>query len=84
MKAIIILISIALLSFIGTNEKTYKVELKMNDWVKYSNGLETVKAYLNQSDLPARTVKELTDSIINPLKREIVNQVSKQAKDSTK
>lgn len=75
-----------LFSFIGGPvEKSYKVELPLQKWEKYFQGMEATRQLLTNSDLPYKTVSYLTDSILTPLNNEIAIQIQAQlAKDTTK
>lgn len=60
------------------SKKTYKVEADINFWVQATNGLEFTKNNLKSSDLPAKTVTLINDSLLTPLQMEITKQVQMQ------
>jgi hypothetical protein len=65
--------------------KKYSVTLPLNSWIKHSSGLEYIHGALERSDLPAKEVKFIKDSIIGPLQIDIGSQVNAQIKaDTTK
>lgn len=61
-----------------TDSTLFKVELDVKSWINQINGLEYVKYQLKKSDLPAREVSYITDSLIVPLQTIISTQVNKQ------
>lgn len=65
-------------------EKTYTVTLPMNQWIKFSNGLEQTANSLRQSDRPSREVAFLTDSVITPIWLQINQQVGEQRQKEQK
>jgi hypothetical protein len=69
-------------------KKLYRVEGDINFWVQATNGLEFTKNNLKTSDLPAKTVTLINDSLLTPLQAEISRQVqlqinAEQKKDTT-
>jgi hypothetical protein len=57
-------------------EKLYPVNDTVNGWTKTINGQEYLKQRIQQSDLPAKEVKFMIDSIITPLQDLISKQVA--------
>lgn len=69
-------------------EKRYSVTLPLQNWVQITNELEYIKGQLKQSDLPAKQVAFMSDSLLSPLQSIIGTQVNaalqaEQKKDST-
>ena len=73
--------------------KLYKVEQSIEWWVRTINAIDAAKTQLKQSDLPAKNVAYLTDSLMIPIQMEITKQVqdqlnaeakAQQKKDTTK
>lgn len=58
--------------------KMYKVEGDLNFWIRATNGIEITKNNLKTSDLPAKTVTLINDSLLTPLGNEIARQVQAQ------
>ncbi len=58
------------------SEKIYPVNDTVNGWTKTINGQEYLKQRIQQSDLPAKEVKFMIDSIITPLQDLISKQVA--------
>jgi hypothetical protein len=58
--------------------KRYSVNLTLNQWSYYSNGLQYVAGKLRQSDLPSKEVALMTDSVLAPLLNELGMQIGKQ------
>ncbi len=81
---------VALLSFqTHQQKKNYKVEAPIEYWISATNGLEFTKNYLKSSNLPAKEVTLICDSILLPIKDEMFRQVQAQLdaekkKDTTK
>jgi len=70
-------------------EKKYSVTLPLQNWVQITNELEYIKGQLKQTDLPAKQVAFMSDSLLTPLQSVIGTQVNaqlqlEQKKDSTK
>ncbi|SRR6266496_615597 len=66
----------------------YSVTLPLQNWVQITNELEYIKGQLKQSDLPAKQVAFMSDSLLTPLQSIIGTQVNaalqaEQKKDST-
>ena len=85
--------SFAIIAAIGAwatpNEKLYKVELPISEWVKHDRGMEYIKQMIRQSDLPSKQVAFITDSILTPFQSVIGAQINpviqaeqKKAQDS--
>src|SRR5690242_1908122 len=69
-------------------EKKYSVTLPLQNWVQITNELEYIKGQLKQTDLPAKQVAFMSDSLLSPLQSTIGTQVNaqlqaEQKKDST-
>lgn len=75
-KSLLLLLLIPFVGFIDNDN--YKVELPLQAWQTHLNGLAYVQSQLANSDLPAKQVKFMTDSIFAPLQKDIVNQVKTQ------
>lgn len=58
--------------------KLYKLELTIEDWSARINQLEYIKIKLRQSDLPAKEVALITDSVLIPFQTQITNQINQQ------
>lgn len=58
--------------------KLYKLELTIEDWSARINQLEYIKIILRQSDLPAKEVALITDSVLIPFQTQITNQINQQ------
>lgn len=77
-----------------TPEKKYNVSLPLNNWIKITQELEFIKSQLRQSDLPAKQVAYMSDSLLTTIQSTIGIQVNAQMeaekpkpevkKDSTK
>ena len=67
------------LSWVVSNEeKKYKVELPMSQWNKHNNGFNAIAGYLRNSNLPAKDVSYIQDSILTPFQIELATQIGKQ------
>lgn len=73
--------------------KLYKVEQTIEWWQRTLNAIEFAKTQLKQSDLPAKNVLFLADSLLAPIQFEMTKQVqdqlnaeakAQQKKDTTK
>lgn len=71
-----------LLLFSFSPEKKYTVEQTLPEWQKHLNKLETVKAIIDDSNLPNQQVKFIVKSI-DSLQMVIVSQLRSQL-DTTK
>lgn len=70
---------VALLAFQShQSKKTYKVEAPIEYWISATNGLEFTKNYLKSSNLPAKDVTLMCDSILIPMREEMARQVQAQ------
>lgn len=70
-------------------QKKYKVEQSIEWWSQTINAIEAAKTQLKQSDLPAKNVTYLSDSILAKIQFEITKQVqdqlnAEQKKDTSK
>ena len=75
----ILIASVLTLSFIvADEEKKYKVELPMSQWNKHNNGLNAIGSYLRSTNLPAKDVSYIQDSILTPFQMELSKQISAQ------
>ncbi len=79
-KTLLVFAVIIGLSFVA--EKQYVVKHDFNGWVTKVNVLRESAAQLRKSDLPARVVNPLADSLIK-FSDEIVSQVNVQLNDTT-
>lgn len=55
--------------------KRYSITLTLNQWILHDRGIELTKQSLKRSDLPARDVSFLIDSVLAPLQTEISRQI---------
>jgi hypothetical protein len=77
MCAILLSTTFVMAAFMGKQyEKLYPVNDTVNGWTKTINGQEYLKQRIQQSDLPAKEVKFMIDSIITPLQDLISKQVA--------
>jgi hypothetical protein len=60
--------------------KSYTVTLPLQKWVGYANGIDYTREKLMNSDLPAREVRLILDSVLNPLQVDISRQINEQIK----
>lgn len=60
--------------------KTYSVNLPLEKWSNYLQGIEYTKQQLRQSDLPSKQVALITDSVLTPMQVEITTQVQQLMK----
>lgn len=65
-----------LMAFKNYQEKNYTVTLPLDKWSNYVNGLEITKQQLRNSDLPAKQVTYITDSILTPIQISISQQIN--------
>lgn len=72
---------IAGLAFAPAQQKTYKVEMTLEQWSQRVNQLEYIKQQIRQSDMPSKQVALITDSVLTPMQSEISQQVQKQLTD---
>lgn len=56
--------------------KLYNVSLPLEEWSKHIQGIEITKIQLRNSDLPAKQVTYITDSILTPIQVSISQQVN--------
>lgn len=56
--------------------KNYSVSLPLEEWSKHIQGIEIAKVQLRNSDLPAKEVTYITDSILTPIQVSISQQVN--------
>lgn len=68
-------------AFTNRQVKTYNVNLTLDEWSKYVNWLEGTKAALKRSDLPAKDVMFINDSLLTVMQSTISQQVQKQLND---
>lgn len=59
-------------------EKKYTVSLTLKDWDMFVQQLETIKAKVKGSNLPANEVYYMVDSIITPFQQISVGQLRQQ------
>lgn len=57
-------------------EKSYKVELPLSEWVKHDRGMEYIKSAIRLSDLPSKQTSFIIDSILTPFQSAIGNQIN--------
>ena len=83
MNKIIIFLALVFLSFkANDSDKKLSVTLSVNDWQSDIDILEIAKNALKQSDLPAKNVLPLVDSITK-IQNEFIGQLKPQI-DTTK
>jgi len=77
---------VSLLAFKSWEEKKYKVEFTENEWQARYQWIEVAKAHLKKSDLPAKDVLFISDSLLGRFQNELAIQLQPQfaTKDSTK
>jgi hypothetical protein len=56
--------------------KKYPVSQTIDEWIRHDRGMEYIKSRLKLTDLPAKEVTFITDSIITPLQLAIGSQVN--------
>jgi hypothetical protein len=82
-KTIIALFAITLLSFgVVAVKKEFTVKAELPEWQKHINKLETIRAIIDESNLPNQQVKFVVKSI-DSLEMLIVPQLQKQLSDTT-
>ena len=79
-KTLLVLAGIIALSFVA--EKEYVVKYNFDNWESRVNNLILASKLLKQSDLPAKQVNPVADSLTK-FAQEIVNQVNPQMADTT-
>lgn len=79
-KTLLVLAGIIGLSFVA--EREYVVKYELNSWASKVNTLQVAAQALKQSDLPAKQVNPVADSLTK-FAQEIVNQVNPQVADTT-
>ena len=79
-KTLLVLVGIIALSFVA--EREYVVKYNFANWESKVNNLISASKLLKQSDLPAKQVNPLADSLAK-FAQEIVNQVNPQMADTT-
>ncbi len=79
-KTLLVFAVIIGLSFVA--EKQYVVKYEVKDWATKVQVLQAASAALKQSDLPAKSVNPLADSLTK-FANEIVSQVNVQLNDTT-
>ena len=79
----VLLTLLIFICFAFNSDKGFKVELPLTKWQQHLNGLSYIGNTIVNSDLPARQVKFIQDSILNPLQEDIISQVRQQI-DTTK
>jgi hypothetical protein len=79
-KTILVFVGIIALSFVV--EKEYVVKYELNSWASKVNTLQVAAQALKQSDLPAKQVNPVADSLTK-FAQEIINQVNPQVVDTT-
>lgn len=66
-------------------QKTYKVELTIDQWNSVFNGLESIKNAVKTSNMPAAQSTFISDSLINIYQNEFSRQLNQQlAAEKTK
>ncbi len=84
---IIALLSIGLFSYKSWEEKKYSVSFTQQQWQTRYNWIEIAKQQLKKSDLPAKDVLFVTDSLLGKFQQDLATQLEPQftqAIDSTK
>ena len=79
-KTLLVLAGIIALSFVA--EREYVVKYELNSWASKVNTLQVAAQALKQSDLPAKQVNPVADSLTK-FAQEIINQVNPQVVDTT-
>ena len=79
-KTLLVLAGIIALSFVA--EREYVVKYELNSWASKVNTLQVAAQALKQSDLPAKQVNPVADSVTK-FAQEIINQVNPQVVDTT-
>lgn len=79
-KTLLVFVGIIALSFVV--EKEYVVKYELNSWASKVNTLQVAAQALKQSDLPAKQVNPVADSLTK-FAQEIINQVNPQVADTT-
>ena len=79
-KTLLVLAGIIALSFVA--EREYVVKYELNSWASKVNTLQVAAQALKQSDLPAKQVNPVADSLTK-FAQEIINQVNPQVADTT-
>jgi hypothetical protein len=75
---LVLFFSVAAVGKFQHYQKAYTLSLSYNEWVKMSNGLQYTIERIRQSDLPARDVSLITDSVLVPLITHIGTQIPPQ------
>lgn len=79
-KTLLVLAGIIALSFVA--EREYVVKYELNSWASKVNTLQVAAQALKQSELPAKQVNPVADSLTK-FAQEIINQVNPQVADTT-
>ena len=79
-KTLLVLAGIIALSFVA--EREYVVKYNFDNWESRVNNLVLASKLLRQSDLPAKQVNPVADSLTK-FAQEIINQVNPQVVDTT-
>lgn len=92
--AVIVIVSVSIWALKAQTKpkqppKTYKVELTIEQWNGVLMGIENVKNRLKVSDMPAKEVTAINDSLLTLIQAEFTQQINvqlaseKPKKDST-
>lgn len=82
-KIAITLLAVILLSFGIAEEKSLSVKATLVEWQKHITKLETIRAVVDESNLPNQQVKFITRTI-DSLELLIIPQLNKELTDTTK
>lgn len=63
--------------------KLYTVSFTEQEWNQRLYGLELIKGELKRSDLPAKNVAYMTDSILSKIQSEVIAQIRAQVQTDT-
>lgn len=83
----LVIASVSTFAFIKNDTPKYSVVMSVDEWQAVLNGMESTKNYLKSSNLPAKDVTFLCDSILSPIQGRFASQINLQIQkeqDSTK
>lgn len=80
MKQLFIISALAIILLVVgfSEEKKYKVEFTQPEWEARYNWIEVAKVQLRKSDLPAKDVLFISDSLLGRFQSELANQLRPQ------
>lgn len=79
--SIIVIVAFAtwsLKSQIRQEDKRYKVEMTMPEWLAKLDQIEWIKLQIKQSDIPSKNAVFAVDSFLTPLTQQIAFQINMQ------